>query len=312
VVLVGPSGCGKSTLLRMVAGLEGISGGTLRIGERVVNDLPPRDRDIAMVFQSYALYPHMSVYENLAFGLRLRGTDRAAADAQVRAAAAMLGIEELLERKPRQLSGGQRQRVALGRALVRQPQVFLLDEPLSNLDAKLRMVMRSEIARLHRRLGATMLYVTHDQIDTPMRLYDDPDNLFVAGFLGSPAMNVFRGTLASEGNALVLDGAARLPLPATLPASVAALPHDQHIAVGLRPEDLHVQALGGDTLQVEARLESIEPVGNEIFLGLDIGGSAATSRVAPQSLPEVGATLRLHYRPDRLRFFAAHSGQRLR
>jgi multiple sugar transport system ATP-binding protein len=345
VVLVGPSGCGKSTLLRMVAGLEGISGGQLRIGERVVNDLPPRDRDIAMVFQSYALYPHMSVYENLAFGLRLRGAANPEVDAQVRAAAATLGLEELLDRKPRQLSGGQRQRVALGRALVRQPQVFLLDEPLSNLDARLRMTMRSEIARLHRRLGATMLYVTHDQIeamtlgqrivvmnggeiqqiDTPMRLYDDPDNLFVAGFLGSPAMNVFRGTLARDGQHELVAGSARLALPASLPAAVAALPAAHELAVGIRPEDLLLEsdpgaasttisssATAAPKLSVNARLESVEPVGNEIFLALDFGGTAATCRVPPQALPEPGATLRMGYRPDRLRYFDAATGQRLR
>jgi multiple sugar transport system ATP-binding protein len=333
VVLVGPSGCGKSTLLRMVAGLEGISAGTLRIGERVVNELPPRERDIAMVFQSYALYPHMSVYENLAFGLRLRGADRAGIDAQVRAAAGTLGLGELLERKPRELSGGQRQRVALGRALVRKPQVFLLDEPLSNLDAKLRMAMRSEIAQLHRRLGATMLYVTHDQIeamtlgqrivvmdrgeiqqiDTPMRLYDDPDNLFVAGFLGSPAMNFFRGQLDhGAGPALRWNGGAELRLPDGLPAAVAVLPPGHAVAVGLRPEHLRLQPSAEDALQVEARLQSIEPVGNEIFLALGVGGTAVTCRVPPQALPDVGAMLTVHYRPEYLRYFDALTGQRLR
>src|SRR5690606_9229348 len=219
LVLVGPSGCGKSTLLRMIAGLEAVDGGTLSIGDRVVNDVAPRDRDIAMVFQNYALYPHITVEGNLAFGLKLRGMDRAAIAERVAGAAKTLGLDDMLQRKPAALSGGQRQRVALGRALVRQPQVFLLDEPLSNLDARLRAAMRVEIARLHRSLGTTMVYVTHDQveamtlgqrivvldggriqqIDTPMALYERPANLFVATFLGSPAMNVIRGRLVSVG-----------------------------------------------------------------------------------------------------------------
>jgi multiple sugar transport system ATP-binding protein len=337
VVLVGPSGCGKSTLLRMVAGLEGITSGTLRIGERVVNELPPRERDIAMVFQSYALYPHMSVHENLAFGLTLRGMARGAIDAQVRAAAATLGLEELLERKPRQLSGGQRQRVALGRALVRQPQVFLLDEPLSNLDAKLRMTMRGEIATLHRRLGATMLYVTHDQveamtlgqrivvmdkgeiqqIDTPMRLYDDPDNLFVAGFMGSPAMNFFRGRLELDAGPHLRWGGGELRLPQRLPASVVSHASRAELVVGLRPEDFRPSQVGdrdpgSEAIQASARLEAVEPVGNEIFLALQLGGIALHARVPPQALPAPGDTLPLAYSAARLRYFDAATGLRLR
>ncbi|HEX9472546.1 MAG TPA: sn-glycerol-3-phosphate ABC transporter ATP-binding protein UgpC [Steroidobacteraceae bacterium] len=333
VALVGPSGCGKSTLLRMVAGLESISGGTLSIGGRVVNELPARDRDIAMVFQSYALYPHMSVYDNLAFGLRLRGMARAPLDAKVRAAAATLELDALLDRKPRQLSGGQRQRVALGRALVRSPQVFLLDEPLSNLDAKLRLGMRAEIARLHRRLRATMLYVTHDQIeamtlgqrivvfnegevqqiDTPMRLYDEPANLFVAGFMGSPGMNIFRGRYAADPRPRLRcqDGDLLLPLP---PAQVTAKP-DQEIVVGLRPEDLRVApqpASGGSEASLEATIENIEPVGNEIFLSLNARVGTLVCRLPPQALPELGRPLRLHYSGDRLRYFNAQSGARLR
>jgi len=340
VALVGPSGCGKSTLLRMIAGLESISSGTLHIGERAVNDLPPRDRDIAMVFQSYALYPHMNVYDNLAFGLKLRGADRSRIDAAVRGAAATLELEALLDRKPRQLSGGERQRVALGRALVRNPQVFLLDEPLSNLDAQLRLGMRAEIGRLHRRLHATMLYVTHDQIeamtlgqrivvfnageiqqiDTPMRLYDEPANLFVAGFLGSPAMNFFRGRLRLHPGPELQCAEGSLPLPAGSPP--ASLPDGTELVVGLRPEDLQVEASPhedppraflhseGDC-HIEAQVESIEPVGNEIFLTVRYGGAERVCRVPPQALPEPGRALHLRYAASRLRYFDAQSGLRL-
>ncbi len=332
LALVGPSGCGKSTLLRMVAGLESITSGTLSIGGRVVNDLPARDRDIAMVFQSYALYPHMSVYDNLAFGLRLRGMARADLDAKVRAAAATLELDTLLDRKPRQLSGGQRQRVALGRALVRSPQVFLLDEPLSNLDAKLRLGMRAEIARLHRRLRATMLYVTHDQIeamtlgqrivvfnagevqqiDTPMRLYDEPANLFVAGFMGSPGMNTFRGRFIADPRPRLRcqEGELLLPFP---PGQVAAKP-GQEIVVGLRPEDLRLAPQpsgGGSEASIEATIENIEPVGNEIILSLNAPVGTVVCRLPPQALPELGRSLRLHYSGDRLRYFNAQSGARL-
>jgi multiple sugar transport system ATP-binding protein len=331
VALVGPSGCGKSTLLRMIAGLESITSGELSIGGRVVNELPARDRDIAMVFQSYALYPHMSVYDNLAFGLRLRGMARAPLDAKVRAAAATLELEALLDRKPRHLSGGQRQRVALGRALVRSPQVFLLDEPLSNLDAKLRLGMRAEIARLHRRLHTTMLYVTHDQIeamtlgqrivvfnagevqqiDTPMRLYDEPANLFVAGFMGSPGMNFFRGRYAAAPQPRLLCQDGDLPLP----AQPAAMADSQEIVVGLRPEDLRLvpQSAGaGAEASIEATIENIEPVGNEIILSLNSRSGNVVCRVPPQALPELGRPLRLHYSGDRLRYFNAQSGARLR
>jgi multiple sugar transport system ATP-binding protein len=333
VALVGPSGCGKSTLLRMMAGLESISSGELFIGDRRVNEVSARDRDIAMVFQSYALYPHMNVFENLAFGLRLRGAAKAAVDAQVRAAAATLELTELLERKPRQLSGGQRQRVALGRALVRNPKVFLLDEPLSNLDAKLRLGMRTEISRLHRRLHATMLYVTHDQIeamtlgqrivvfnagevqqiDSPMRLYDQPANLFVAGFIGSPAMNFFRGHYLRSPLPHLQCTAGSLPLAGDPPGMnpSANLPDD--LIVGLRPEDLQLSASADDAtvLSLEATIESIEPVGNEIFLTAQAAGHTIVSRVPPQALPEPGRSVHLHYKAERLRFFAATSGARL-
>jgi multiple sugar transport system ATP-binding protein len=333
VALVGPSGCGKSTLLRMVAGLEAISDGQLFIGERQVNDVPARDRDIAMVFQSYALYPHMNVFENMAFGLRLRGVAASIIETQVRAAAATLELTELLGRKPRQLSGGQRQRVALGRALVRNPQVFLLDEPLSNLDAKLRLGMRTEIARLHRRLRATMLYVTHDQIeamtlgqrivvfnagevqqiDTPMRLYDQPANLFVAGFIGSPAMNFFRGHFLAAPVPHLRGPAGTLPLPANPPAAAQFNGVDDVLIVGLRPEDLQLSTapLEAAALSIEAVIESIEPVGNEIFLTVQAAGHTAICRVPPQALPEPGRAVRLHYAADRLRYFSAQSGARL-
>ncbi len=258
LVLVGPSGCGKTTTLRMIAGLESITSGSISIGERVVNDVAPKDRDIAMVFQSYALYPHMTVAENLAFGLKLRGESRETIARRVKDATDLLGLNDMLDRQPRAMSGGQRQRVALGRALVRQPQVFLLDEPLSNLDAKLRLSMRVEIARLHRRLGATMIYVTHDQIeamtlgqrivvfnqgeiqqiDTPMRLYSKPANLFVAGFLGSPAMNFFRGTLRADAQLHLDCGETKLPLDAAVADAVGLKTYlDKELVVGIRPED---------------------------------------------------------------------------
>ena len=333
VALVGPSGCGKSTLLRMVAGLETITSGQLRIGGRIVNEVAPRDRDIAMVFQSYALYPHMNVYDNLAFGLKLRGVAPAQLDEKVRAAAATLELGAVLDRKPRQLSGGQRQRVALGRALVRNPQVFLLDEPLSNLDAKLRLGMRTEIGRLHRQLRATMLYVTHDQIeamtlgqrivvfnegviqqiDTPMRLYDEPANLFVAGFMGSPAMNFFRGRLAPDAQPRLLCPGGAFALP-VLPAALCRTLADRELVVGLRPEDLRLAPIDADRAsqaQFTASIESIEPVGNEIFLSLTSAVGRAVCRVPPQALPEPGTSVSLHYDAARLRFFDAQSGARL-
>ncbi|WP_374321023.1 ABC transporter ATP-binding protein [Pseudoxanthomonas kaohsiungensis] len=325
MVLVGPSGCGKSTLLRMIAGLEEITSGTLRIGERVVNDVAPKDRDIAMVFQSYALYPHMTVAENLAFGLKLRGTPRAELDRRVADAAAMLGLQDMLGKRPREMSGGQRQRVALGRALVREPSVFLLDEPLSNLDAKLRHSTRTEIARLHQRLGTTMVYVTHDQveamtlgqrivvldagriqqIDTPMALYERPANLFVAGFLGSPAMNVLEGELrAADGLRLVLDGQGDVPLPG---AEVPGAWLGRRVTLGVRPE--HLLPAAGEGLQ--ARVDVVEPVGSEAFLHLDFAGRALVSRLPPQGLPEPGTRLSLRADPAHLHFFDPGSGLRL-
>ena len=328
LVLVGPSGCGKSTLLRMIAGLESITSGTLRIGGRVVNTLAPRERDIAMVFQNYALYPHMSVARNLAFGLQLRGTPREEIRRRVDEAAAMLDLGELLERRPAQLSGGQRQRVALGRALVRQPAVFLLDEPLSNLDARLRLATRIEIAQLHRRLGTTMVYVTHDQveamtlgqrivvmeageirqIDAPMALYRRPANVFVAGFIGSPAMNLLRGRVDSSGTALDL-GDALLPLAGAVPAPAPGT----DLVAGLRPEDLSIQDTGVPVAPatLRARLELVEPVGNEVFLHLRYGSTALTARIPPQDVAEPGSEVALAFQPERLHLFDGASGVRL-
>jgi multiple sugar transport system ATP-binding protein len=326
LVLVGPSGCGKSTLLRMIAGLEDISAGTLRIGERVVNDVAPKDRDIAMVFQNYALYPHMTVAGNLGFGLKLRGASSAEIAQRVEEAARVLELGALLDRKPGQLSGGQRQRVALGRALVRHPQVFLLDEPLSNLDAKLRAGMRVEIARLHRQLGATMVYVTHDQveamtlgqrivvlkdghvqqIDTPMALYARPANLFVATFLGSPAMNVLRGRLVrGDGVALDLGDGLRLPLGG---GDVPAGWFDRDLALGVRPEHL-VPATEASGLAPS--VEMVEALGNETLVNLRLGPHPLVARMAPHAAPAPGAAMPLALAPGQWHAFDAASGERL-
>ena len=323
LVLVGPSGCGKSTLLRMIAGLESITSGTLRIGERVVNVVPPKARDIAMVFQSYALYPHMTVAENLGFALKLRGHDKAAVAARVREAAAVLELDALLDRKPAALSGGQRQRVALGRALVRHPQVFLLDEPLSNLDAKLRGGMRVEIARLHRQLGATMVYVTHDQIeamtlgqrivvlrdgriqqiDTPMALYERPANLFVATFLGSPGMNVLRGRLEQADGLRLVTGGDSVPVDLTsagLDVDAAWLGRD--VALGIRPEHLQPTP-DGQGAALAPTVEVVEPVGNEVFVNLRHGDAGLVARCPPQVLPTPGETLPLGLPPGCVHVF---------
>jgi multiple sugar transport system ATP-binding protein len=326
LVLVGPSGCGKSTLLRMIAGLEEVSSGSIRIGARDVTHLEPRDRDIAMVFQSYALYPHMTVERNLGFGLQLRGHDAADIDKRVKHAAQTLELTQFMDRLPRQLSGGQRQRVALGRALVRNPQVFLLDEPLSNLDAKLRASTRAEIARLHRSLGTTMIYVTHDQveamtlgqrivvldrgviqqIDEPMKIYAHPVNLFVAGFLGNPAMNLLRGRLRLESAAAVLEGeGAQLSLPALSGQS------GQEIVAGVRPEDLHIIDGDGTAGRLTGTVELIESVGSEAFVHVTSGGWKLIARSSPYNLPALGARIALQPAPERLHFFDAQTGKRL-
>lgn len=331
LVLVGPSGCGKTTLLRMIAGLETISAGTLRIGDRVVNDVAPKDRDIAMVFQNYALYPHMTVAENLGFGLRLRGMPRTEITRRVGEVARLLELEQRLDARPAALSGGQRQRVALGRAMVRQPAVFLLDEPLSNLDARLRLSMRVEIARLHRRFGTTTVYVTHDQveamtlgqrivvfdkgsiqqIDTPMGLYKRPANLFVAGFLGSPAMNLLRGTLHVQDGLVLAAAGGTMRLGAASQMDALAGWHDREVVLGLRPEDLHPLATGDPAAALEARLEVLEPMGNEVFLYLRFGDLPLAARTPPGIACVPGETVRLGIATQRLHFFDPRDGKRI-
>jgi multiple sugar transport system ATP-binding protein len=328
VVLVGPSGCGKSTTLRMIAGLESITDGRLYIGDRLVNDVPPKERDIAMVFQNYALYPHMSVRENLAFALKLRRLPAADIDERVRRAAETLGLQDVLDRKPRQLSGGQRQRVAVGRAIVREPAVFLFDEPLSNLDAKLRVQTRREIAKLHRELGATMIYVTHDQVeamtlgdrivvmnagqvqqvDTPLALYDRPANRFVAGFIGSPAMNFLEGTVSGEGGQSFVstDQAITIPLPGAVRR--VAEPNGS-IVFGIRPEDIVIGEGGdGGLVSIPGRVDLVEPLGNETFVHATVGAHVLTARSSVRALPASGAAVSLSLDPAKAHWFDAKSG----
>jgi len=332
VVLVGPSGCGKSTTLRMIAGLEEITSGDIQIGNRVVNDLPPKDRDIAMVFQNYALYPHMTVYDNMAFGLKMRKFPKAEIQKRVQDAAEILGIQELLKRKPRQLSGGQRQRVAVGRAIVRHPQVFLFDEPLSNLDAKLRVQMRVELKRLHDRLEPTAIYVTHDQVEAmtlgdrvvvmkdgwiqqvgePLELYGRPRNRFVAGFIGSPAMNFIETTVADGAGALWVECAGlRLRVPAERSARLAGK-RRQAVVLGIRPEDLHL-ATGADhaDLTCEAVVDVVEPLGSEILLDVKIGNCVIVVRVDPTVRLRQHDKIRLAFTPERLHFFDAKTEESL-
>ncbi|MEW6421560.1 MAG: sn-glycerol-3-phosphate ABC transporter ATP-binding protein UgpC, partial [Deinococcota bacterium] len=324
MVFVGPSGCGKSTTLRMIAGLEDISSGVLRIGDRVVNDVPPKDRDIAMVFQNYALYPHMNVYENMAFGLKLRKTPKAEIDRRVREAARILQIEHLLGRKPKELSGGQRQRVAMGRAIVREPKVFLMDEPLSNLDAKLRVEMRAQISQLHRRLGATIIYVTHDQVeamtlgnrivvmrdgvimqvDTPMNLYDFPQNKFVAGFIGSPSMN-FLSARVQNGEFVV--GESRVAAMGRLAQSLKAY-EGKDVFMGIRPE--HVGVIGhGQTDIPQGRnvlrgtVVVVEPLGAQTDLLVDVAGQTITVKLEGQAVLEPGDGIELLIDQTRLHAF---------
>ncbi len=327
LVLVGPSGCGKSTTLRMVAGLESVTEGTIRIGERVVNEISPRDRDIAMVFQNYALYPHMTVYDNLAFALKLRKQSRATIDERVRKAAGMLGIDTMLDRKPRQLSGGQRQRVALGRAIVRQPQVFLFDEPLSNLDAKLRVQMRRELAELRRRLGTTTIYVTHDQVEAmtlgdrivlmhegrvqqvgaPLDLYQRPANLFVAGFLGSPHMNQIPGRVERREGAWFesADGALRIRLR---DAEVPATAEGRAVVLGVRPEAVQIAA---ESDGFPAVVEEIEPLGHESLVTVKAGTTPITLRTEAGIRVQVGQSVRCALAPGALHWFDAATGVRL-
>ncbi|HEX3864194.1 MAG TPA: sn-glycerol-3-phosphate ABC transporter ATP-binding protein UgpC [Stellaceae bacterium] len=324
VVLVGPSGCGKTTTLRMVAGLESITSGNISIDETVVNDLPPMDRDIAMVFQNYALYPHMSVYDNMAFGLKMRKFDKPEIAKRVQDAAEILGIEQLLKRKPRQLSGGQRQRVALGRAIVRHPQVFLFDEPLSNLDAKLRVQMRVELKKLHERLGTTAIYVTHDQVEAmtlgdrvvvmrdgrvqqvgdPMELYNEPANRFVAGFIGSPAMN-FAGVrvAAANGGLWAESDGIRLKVPDAVKDRLGRY-SGKEVTFGVRPEDMRI-ARDGDSadFSIDAAVEVVERLGSEILLDVAVGSATMVAAVEPTVTAKVHEKLRLALNPERLHFF---------
>ncbi len=335
LVLVGPSGCGKTTALRLLAGLEEISGGEIKIGDRVVNDVAPKDRDIAMVFQSYALYPHLSVYDNMAFGLKLRKVNKDEIKRRVTEAADVLGITDLLQRKPRQLSGGQRQRVAVGRAIVREPKVFLFDEPLSNLDAKLRVQMRAEISKLHQRLQTTFIYVTHDQteamtmatriavinkgklqqIDTPQNLYDHPGNLFVAGFIGSPAMNFFPGKLRKDGDKIVVDtGDFVVPIPAAK-AAPYKLHTDKDIIFGIRPENIHDADFvppNIDAEKVTVKVDVTELMGNEIFLYLVSGKNTFVARVDPRSKLRVGQQAQVMFDMDNFHIFDASTEEAIR
>ena len=338
IILVGPSGCGKSTTLRMVAGLEEISSGELFIGDRVVNDVAPKDRDIAMVFQNYALYPHMTVFDNMAFGLKLRKTSKEEIRRRVEEAARILDIEHLLERKPKALSGGQRQRVALGRAIVREPKVFLLDEPLSNLDAKLRAQMRTELTKLHQKLGTTFIYVTHDQTeamtmgtrivvmkdgliqqcDTPQILYDKPCNMFVAGFIGSPQMNFIDGKVLKDGEDFFVEFGSedtktragvkyKIKLPASKNENDALVPYvDKEVVIGIRPEHVHNEA---DLLEkfpegiVESNVEVTELMGAETYLFMNCEGQSINARVDPSNTARPGDTIKITLEPSRIHLF---------
>jgi multiple sugar transport system ATP-binding protein len=326
VVFVGPSGCGKSTLLRLLAGLEEISEGQILIGDRVVNDVPPKDRDIAMVFQSYALYPHMSVYDNMAFGLKLRKTPKAEIDRRVKEAAEILGLAHFLDRKPKALSGGQRQRVAVGRAIVREPEVFLMDEPLSNLDAKLRVTARAEISKLHQRLGTTFIYVTHDQveamtmgdrilvlkdgvlqqIDSPRKLYEDPQNVFVAGFIGSPSMNFFEATIVGEEGKLWADvGDFRVPIPADRRSGFDSY-LGKEVIFGIRPEHIHAADFTPANINaapVLATVEVVELLGHELHLYLDSGQNSFVATVDTRLAPQMGQELNLVFDMDQMHLF---------
>ena len=328
IIFVGPSGCGKSTTLRMIAGLEEISGGTLKIGDKVMNDVEPKDRDIAMVFQNYALYPHMTVYDNMAFGLKLRKVPKDQIDKAVREAARILDLEKLLDRKPKALSGGQRQRVAMGRAIVRNPKVFLMDEPLSNLDAKLRVQMRIEISKIHQRLGATIIYVTHDQteamtlgtrivvmkdgvvqqVDTPQHLYEQPGNLFVAGFMGSPQMNFLDAQITEKGNDLVAKIG---EYDIVIPAAKAKVLKDggyvgKTVVLGIRPEDIHDSQMfieASPSVPMTSTVKVYELLGAEVFLYFDVNGTQVTARVDPRTNSKTGDTIKFAFDMEKSHFF---------
>ena len=328
IIFVGPSGCGKSTTLRMVAGLEEITSGTLKIGDKVMNDVEPKDRDIAMVFQNYALYPHMTVYDNMAFGLKLRKVPKDQIDKAVREAARILDLEKLLDRKPKALSGGQRQRVAMGRAIVRNPKVFLMDEPLSNLDAKLRVQMRIEISKIHQRLGATIIYVTHDQteamtlgtrivvmkdgvvqqVDTPQHLYEQPGNLFVAGFMGSPQMNFLDAQIAEKGGDLIAKVG---EYDIVIPAAKAKVLKDggyvgKTVVLGIRPEDIHDSQMfieASPSVPMTSTVKVYELLGAEVFLYFDVNGTQVTARVDPRTNSKTGDTIKFAFDMEKSHFF---------
>ena len=328
IIFVGPSGCGKSTTLRMIAGLEDISGGTFKIDGKVMNDVEPKDRDIAMVFQNYALYPHMTVYDNMAFGLKLRKVPKDEIDKKVREAAKILDLEKLLDRKPKALSGGQRQRVAMGRAIVRNPKVFLMDEPLSNLDAKLRVQMRIEISKIHQRLGATIIYVTHDQteamtlgtrivvmkdgvvqqVDTPQHLYEQPGNLFVAGFMGSPQMNFLDAPIAEKGGDLIAKVG---EYDIVIPAAKAKVLKDggyvgKTVVLGIRPEDIHDSQMfieASPSVPMTSTVKVYELLGAEVFLYFDVNGTQVTARVDPRTNSKTGDTIKFAFDMEKSHFF---------
>ncbi len=332
LVLVGPSGCGKSTTLRMVAGLEEVTEGTVAIGGRVVNDVPPKDRDIAMVFQNYALYPHMTVRQNMAFGLKLRKFPKAEIDTRVGDAAQVLGIAELLDRKPKALSGGERQRVAVGRAIVRQPKAFLFDEPLSNLDAKLRVEMRAELNRLHQRIATTMIYVTHDQVEAmtlgdrivvmdkgeiqqvgaPLEIYNAPRNRFVAGFIGTPPMNFLDGTLSRRSGGLAFEeGSATIPLPARLTERLAGA-LGRKVLFGIRPEDIRERTPErGETFALRTTVEVVEPLGDEMILYLKTPTHEFIGKVGSHGGVTDGQALEVHLDLDKVHVFDAGTGENL-
>ncbi len=334
VILVGPSGCGKSTLLRMIAGLEAVSQGEIYIGGRMVNNVPAKDRDIAMVFQNYALYPHMTVYQNMAFGLKMRKYPKTEIDRRVREAAETLGLTSFLERRPNVLSGGQRQRVAVGRAIVRQPKLFLFDEPLSNLDAKLRVSMRAELIKLHKLLAATMIYVTHDQVEAmsmadrlivlkdgivqqigaPLEIYDRPANQFVASFIGSPPMNFINCALSeSDGTLLLTDSALQLKLPASKSTSLRhKLGDRRELVLGIRPEDIYDRQtydglIDGNTFT--ARVEFLEPLGNEVLATCALGDGELVVRLSPRTTARSNGTLDLVVDMEQARLFEPSTGQ---
>lgn len=335
IVFVGPSGCGKSTTLRMIAGLEEISEGELRIDNKVVNNTAPKDRDIAMVFQNYALYPHMNVYENMAFGLKLRKLPKAEIDKRVKEAAQILGITEYLDRKPKALSGGQRQRVALGRAIVREPKVFLMDEPLSNLDAKLRVQMRAEILKLHEKLQTTFIYVTHDQteamtmasrivimrdgiiqqVGSPKEVYEAPANIFVGGFIGSPAMNFVKGKIVADGDKLTfVKNEVKIEIPEGKGKILRERNYvNKEVYLGIRPEDIHDEPvfLESVTSRIKAKVEVSELTGAEKFVHIAIGGDTIVARLDARSQAEMGHEIEIAFDPNRIHFFDAETEERI-